>query len=61
MGRGLLIAMEVAETARQDFIEMLEGTTVRGEDSGANGHKLSFSFFHLLAAFLVKSFNLLVP
>ena len=61
MGRGLLIAMEVAETARQDFIEMLEATIVRGEDSGADGHKLLFSFSHFLAVFLVKSFNLSVP
>ena len=60
MGRGLLIAMEVAETARQDFIEMLEATIVRGEDSGADGHKLLFSS-HFLAVFLVKSFNLSVP
>lgn len=40
--------MEVGKVVRQDFIEMLQGTMVRGEDSGAEGPRFISLLSHLL-------------
>ena len=54
--------MEVGKMVRQDFIEMFQGTMIRGKDSGAEGPRfLSPPLPSSNCVFLGKAFDLLVP